>query len=136
MFNTKPIVALTAIILIGFFQLPYGIVAQVQNIPGQAIDSKYLTISSLQLRQDQNQFSNRINVAGVVANNSTSTEISFVKVVAILYDDVNRVITVADGSPTFSSLKPGQDSPFSITVDIGQDNEVAGYQVFAGGNIG
>ena len=109
--------------------------AQVQDIPGLAIDTKYLSISNLQLRQDLGQFSNRINVAGVVANNSTNSEVSLVTVVAILYNEENKVVTIASGSPTFISLKPGQDSPFSITVDIGQENRVAQYQVIAGGNI-
>lgn len=132
----QPMIILAIIVVSGIFlQSPLNILAQERNIPGEAIDSKYLTISGLQLRQDQNQFSNRINVAGVVANNSTDAEVSFVSVVAVLYDAANSIITIADGSPTFLNLKPGQDSPFSITVDIGQNNEVAGYQVLAGGNI-
>jgi hypothetical protein len=45
------------------------------------------------------------------------------------------VITIAVGFPTLMSLKPGQDSSFSVTVDIGQENEIVEYQVISGGNI-
>jgi hypothetical protein len=116
-------------------QQQFHAVAQQQNVPGQAINGKYLSISDLQLRQDKSEFANSINVAGVVANNSTDTEVSLVWVVGELYDQENRLITIAVGTPSFTTLKPGQDSPFSITVDIGQDNEVARYQVLAGGGI-
>jgi hypothetical protein len=109
--------------------------AQPQQVPGKAVSGKYLSLSDLEFRQDKNSFSNQIIVSGLVSNNSTQ-EVSLIWTVLELYDAQDRLLTVGVAPSSIINLKTGQDSPFSVTANIGQDDEVAHYTTLAGGSVG
>jgi hypothetical protein len=81
------------------------------DIPGNAVNSKYLSITDHRYRQGD--FSDTIT--GTITNNSTQ-DIGFASVYAALYDKDNTLITVESGSVSVSSLKAGDNSPFTINI--------------------
>jgi hypothetical protein len=113
--------------------LPYFIGANVyaqkasksSDIPGNVVNSKYLTITDHRYRQGE--FTDTIT--GTIVNNSTQ-EISIPTVYVALYDSNNTLITMQTGLVSVSSLKAGDDSPFTIDIGIkGADH----YTLFPAG---
>jgi hypothetical protein len=83
------------------------------DIPGNVVNSKYLTITGHRYRQGE--FTDTIT--GTIVNNSTQ-EISIPSVYVALYDSNNTFITMQSGLVSVSSLKAGDDSPFTIDIGI------------------
>jgi hypothetical protein len=95
--------------------------------PGNAVNSIYLSISDHRYRSGQ--FSDTIT--GTIVNNSTQ-DISSAQVYAALYDKENKLITMESGSVSVSSLRAGDDSPFTINIFGSKDN-VDHYTIFPAG---
>lgn len=100
-----------------------------ETIPaGDVVNSKYLSITEHRYRIGD--FSDQIT--GVVVNNSTQ-EITGVSVDAALYDKDNRLITMEGaGFADVSTLPPGDNSAFSITL-LGGEEDVDHYTLFPSG---
>ena len=102
---------------------------EVEEAPatGNVVNSKYLSITEHRYRNGE--FSDQIT--GTVVNNSTQ-EISGVSVDAALYDKDNRLITMEGaGLADVSTLPPGDNSAFSITIlDV---DDVDHYTLFPSG---
>jgi hypothetical protein len=95
--------------------------------PGNVVNSKYLGITDHRYRSGQ--FSDTIT--GIIVNNSTQ-DISFAQVYAALYDKENTLITMESGSVSVSSLRAGDDSPFTINI-LGSKDIVDHYTIFPAG---
>jgi hypothetical protein len=101
-----------------------------QRPKGDIVNSKYLII------RDQ-KFNNGTFgglITGTIINNSTQ-EISLVKAYAILYDKSNQVITVERSIVLLSTLKPGQGSPFEISLFGLGPEKVDHYTLIPGGSL-
>ncbi|HEY9387097.1 MAG TPA: hypothetical protein VIP70_08650 [Nitrososphaeraceae archaeon] len=86
---------------------------QQQQLPtGQIVNGKYLTISGITFKEDDNQ----INIDGIIANNSTDQSFTNVAAVGQLYDEDNMLITASYGIAGLANLGPGQQSAFTITT--------------------
>jgi hypothetical protein len=95
---------------------------------GSVVNSKYLSITEHRYRLGD--FSDQIT--GVVTNNSTA-EVSGVSVDAALYDETNNLITMEGaGTADVSTLPPGDNSAFSITI-FDLPEEVDHYTLFPSG---
>jgi hypothetical protein len=96
--------------------------------PGNVVNSKYLSITDHRYRSGQ--FSDTIT--GTIANNSTQ-EISPASVYAALYDKDSKLITVESGSVSVSSLRAGDNSPFTINIFSGVKDDIDHYTIFPAG---
>lgn len=95
---------------------------------GNVVNSKYLSIPEHRYRIGD--FSDQIT--GTVVNNSTQ-EISGISVDAALYDNADRLITMAGaGFADVSTLPPGDNSAFSISI-FGVEEEIDHYTLFPSG---
>ena len=83
------------------------------DIRGNVVNSKYLSITNHRYRQGE--FTDTIT--GTIVNNSTH-EISVPSVYVALYDSNNTFITMQPGLVSISSLKAGDDSPFTINIGV------------------
>jgi hypothetical protein len=84
-----------------------------QQLPtGQIVNGKYLTISGVTFKEDDNQ----VNIDGIIANNSTDQSFTNVAAVGQLYDEDNMLITASYGIAGLANLGPGQQSVFTITT--------------------
>ena len=104
---------------------------QNQEPKSQITNSKYLTIKNLKFRAES--FSN--SITGTIVNNSTQ-QVSLVNVYALLYDKDNLLITVESGIADVSTLKPGEDSAFKISLFGLGSETVDHYTILPGGTIG
>jgi hypothetical protein len=95
---------------------------------GDVVNSKYLTITDHRYRTGD--FSDQIT--GTIANNSTQ-EVSSPSVYAVLYDENNQLITVESGYADVSPLPPADDSAFSISLFLPEEDDVDHYTLYAGG---
>jgi hypothetical protein len=97
-------------------------------LTGNVVNSTYLIITDHRYRDGD--FTDHIT--GTVVNNSTE-EVSGITVTAALYDSSDRLITTAGGGyADVSTLPPGDNSAFSITLSGGEEN-VDHYTLFPGG---
>jgi hypothetical protein len=64
-------------------------------------------------------------------NNSTQ-DISLAQVYAALYDKENKLITMESGSVSVSSLRAGDDSPFTINI-LNSKYNIDHYTIFPAG---
>jgi hypothetical protein len=73
-------------------------------------------------------------ITGTVVNNSTE-EVSAITVTAVLYDSSDKLITTEGGGfADVSTLPPGDNSAFSITLFLSGVNEsVYHYKLLPGG---
>lgn len=95
---------------------------------GSVENSKYLSVTEHRYRIGD--FSDQIT--GIVMNNSTE-EVSSVTVTAALYDSSGKLITTEGGGfADVSTLPPGDNSAFSITL-LGADEDIDHYKLFPGG---
>jgi hypothetical protein len=94
---------------------------------GDVINSTYLTITDHRYRYGDFFLD---QITGTVVNNSTE-EVSGITVTAALYDSSHRLVTTAEGYADFSTLPPGGNSPFSIS--LGVDEDIDHYTLFPGG---
>jgi hypothetical protein len=95
-------------------------------------NSKYLTLSGVTFSEQDNQ----VTMAGNISN--ISPDQSFINVIAVgqLYDEQNMLITTATGTAGLANLQPGQQSAFTIIINIPSEDQVARYTVFPGGSVG
>jgi len=108
---------------------PESVLSQVDSEPtATVINSKYLTISENRYRSGD--FSDQIT--GNVVNNSTQ-EISVPSVYAALYDENDQLITVESGYADVSPLPPADNSAFSISLYLPEEDTVDHYTLFAAG---
>jgi hypothetical protein len=104
---------------------------QQQQLPtGEIVNGKYLTISGVTFKEDDNQ----VNIDGIIANNSTDQSFTNVAAVGQLYDEDNRLITASYGIAGLANLGPGQQSAFTITTNLPSDEEIVHYTVLPGGS--
>ena len=110
-----PIIAMVMLAILIPYNINKNTYAQKDNsssdIPGNVVNSKYLSITNHRYRQGE--FGD--TVTGTIVNNSTQ-DVGFASVYAALYDRDNVLITMESGSVSVSSLKAGDDSPFTINV--------------------
>jgi hypothetical protein len=103
-------------------------VAEEVTPTGSVENSKYLSVTEHRYRNGD--FSDQIT--GIVMNNSTA-EVSSVTVTAALYDSSGKLITTEGGGfADVSTLPPGDNSAFSITI-LGVDEGIDHYELFPGG---
>lgn len=95
---------------------------------GDVVNSKYLTITDHRYRTGD--FSDQITCT--IANNSTQ-EVSSPSVYAVLYDENNQLITVESGYADVSPLPPADNSAFSISLFLPEEDNVDHYTLYAGG---
>jgi len=100
-----------------------------ESIPlGSVENSMYLSITEHRYRNGE--FSDQIT--GIVVNNSTE-EVSPVTVTAALYDNSGKLVTTEGGGfADVSTLPPGDNSAFSITLS-GVDANIDHYKLLPGG---
>jgi hypothetical protein len=71
--------------------------------------SENLTITDLRYRAESNQ------ITGTVTNNSTNEQ-SSISIYAVLFDNDDSFLGIAEGRPLVETLPPADDSPFSIDL--------------------
>ncbi|MFZ0568653.1 MAG: FxLYD domain-containing protein [Nitrososphaeraceae archaeon] len=132
------ILTISAILL--QFTLPSIVLAQMEETApsvgveeevtptGSVENSRYLSVTEHRYRNGE--FSDQIT--GIVMNNSTE-EVSQVSVIAALYDSSGKLITTEwGGFADVSTLPPGDNSAFSITL-LGADEDIDHYKLLPGG---
>ncbi len=118
-------------IIVGAISAPEHVLSQVEdeiNPTANVINSKYLTISENRYRSGE--FSDQIT--GTVVNNSTQA-ISVPSIYAALYDENDQLITVESGYADVSPLPPADNSAFSISLFLPEEETVDHYTLFAAG---
>lgn len=125
----KEILSFLVMIVMAAISAPESVLSQVDSEPtATVINSKYLTISENRYRSGD--FSDQIT--GNVVNNSTQ-EISVPSVYAALYDENDQLITVESGYADVSPLPPADNSAFSISLYLPEEDTVDHYTLFAAG---
>jgi hypothetical protein len=104
--------------------------AQTSEPKASTVNSKYLTIKDVRFRDEGFGSS---SITGTIVNKSTS-DISFAQVFAALYDQNNNLITTQSGLVDVSSLKPGDNSAFKVSLfGLSSADTVDHYTVMPGG---
>jgi hypothetical protein len=99
------------------------------NPKGSVVNSKYLTITEHRYRPGD--FSDIIT--GMIVNNSTQ-EVSGISVNAALYDKDNNLITMTSGGfADVSTLPPGDNSAFSVSLFGLEAGNIDHYMLFPSG---
>jgi hypothetical protein len=104
--------------------------AQTSEPKESTVNSKYLTIKDVRFRDEGFGSS---SITGTIVNKSTS-DISFAQIFAALYDQNNNLITTQSGLVDVSSLKPGDNSAFKVSLfGLSSADTVDHYTVMPGG---
>jgi hypothetical protein len=108
--------------------LPVEQQAYAQVPKGNAVNSKFLSVTESRYRPGD--FSDQIT--GTITNNSTQ-KISSIYAYVALYDNENKLITMDYGIADVTTLAPGDQSAFSISLFNLGNEKVDHYTIFPSG---
>jgi hypothetical protein len=102
-----------------------------QQIPGEAVPSKYLSITSHTVNQNSD---GDVNIVGTVENN-LDKEVIGIWVVTEYYDKNNNFITLGATIPSAINFPPGESTGFSFLHLLEDSDIVDHYRILVGGQI-